>query len=140
MKLGYDINERKAGDVFKVLPDEPQEDYRGLFFVLSYVADGKPYGTIKGFTLGNYSCSHWCTFEWKYLGLIGTIHEEDWAKERIEVQELKKRIQELESVCQSLDSIIVCENLHHAKNEHHNYDQECPVEKKLKAIIKGGKE
>ena len=38
------------------------------------------------------------------------------------------------------DSMIVCENLHHAKKDQHKYDENCPVEKRWNEAINACKE
>jgi len=38
------------------------------------------------------------------------------------------------------DSMIVCENLHHAKKDQHKYNEKCPVEKRWMETINACKE
>jgi hypothetical protein len=38
------------------------------------------------------------------------------------------------------DSMIVCENLHHAKKDQHKYNEKCPVEKRWIQTINACKE
>lgn len=93
MKLGFNIEDRKVGDVFMVLPDYPSGWMQRCVFTARNINEKGAEGWF-GDDLG----SGWVTVEWKYLGYIGTTKVEDWAEERLKEEKYKALLKAAKAV------------------------------------------